>query len=227
MAVLIPPCSLVGQGAVGHCDVIVSVLGGERASLMVAERVPWEKRNLREAVPLVTLPPGFSGRGTHSRPTWLPLQASLHLAPPGPPGGRPGCTEPPPPSPGGGRLPPRCPLQLVSLSPDLLLRTLPPSSTSPCLLQAGPGTQTVLTPFGSRGDSDQPWSPPCSLAIFEMIWSVALFSTLRALATVCPKRGQLDLWWGTEGGAPDHQERSEIGRITKESVSSLWSSVPG
>lgn len=40
VAVLIPPSSLVRHGAVGNRDVVVSVLGGERASLVVAERVP-------------------------------------------------------------------------------------------------------------------------------------------------------------------------------------------
>ena len=43
VAVLIPPSALVGHGTVGNCYVIVSVLRGEWAALMVAERVPWEK----------------------------------------------------------------------------------------------------------------------------------------------------------------------------------------
>ena len=43
VAVLIPPSPLVRHGTVGNCYVIVSVLRGEWAALMVAERVPWEK----------------------------------------------------------------------------------------------------------------------------------------------------------------------------------------
>lgn len=39
VAVLIPPSTLVGHGTVGDCNIIVSVLSGERTSLVIAEGV--------------------------------------------------------------------------------------------------------------------------------------------------------------------------------------------
>lgn len=46
VAVLVPPGALVGHGTVGNCNVIVSVLGGERAPLVIAEGVPWTKTHV-------------------------------------------------------------------------------------------------------------------------------------------------------------------------------------
>lgn len=43
VAVLVPPGPLVRHGTVGNCDIIVSVLSGERASLVIAEGVPCKK----------------------------------------------------------------------------------------------------------------------------------------------------------------------------------------
>lgn len=43
VAVLVPPGPLVRHGAVGNSNIIVSVLCGERAPLMIAERVPCKK----------------------------------------------------------------------------------------------------------------------------------------------------------------------------------------
>lgn len=45
MAVLIPPGPLVGHGTVGNGNIIVSVLCGERASLMIAEGVPYKEKD--------------------------------------------------------------------------------------------------------------------------------------------------------------------------------------
>lgn len=46
VAILVPPCSLVGHGTVGYCHVIVSVLCRERASLMIAEGVPCKEEHV-------------------------------------------------------------------------------------------------------------------------------------------------------------------------------------
>lgn len=42
VAVLIPPSPFVGEGTVGHGDVIVPVLGGEGSALVVGEGVTWK-----------------------------------------------------------------------------------------------------------------------------------------------------------------------------------------
>lgn len=39
VAVLVPPSPFVGEGAVGHGDVIVPVLGGEGSALVVGEGI--------------------------------------------------------------------------------------------------------------------------------------------------------------------------------------------
>lgn len=45
VAVLIPPGAFVGHGTVGYRNIVVPVLGGERAALVVSEGVPCGKRS--------------------------------------------------------------------------------------------------------------------------------------------------------------------------------------
>lgn len=45
VTVLVPPGPFVGQGTVGHGDVIVTVLRGEGPTLMVGKRVAWNRRD--------------------------------------------------------------------------------------------------------------------------------------------------------------------------------------
>lgn len=47
VAVLIPPSTLVGHGTVGDCNIIVSVLSGERTSLVIAEGVSCQKQKMK------------------------------------------------------------------------------------------------------------------------------------------------------------------------------------
>lgn len=44
VAVLVPPGPFVGHGTVGHCNIIVPVLGGEGASLVIGEGVSCGER---------------------------------------------------------------------------------------------------------------------------------------------------------------------------------------
>lgn len=47
VAVLVPPGAFVGQGTVSDSDVVVSVFRGEGSTLVVAQRVTWERETER------------------------------------------------------------------------------------------------------------------------------------------------------------------------------------